>query len=419
MRRKRCCSENRPSHKCALMRTRRAQAGLSLIEMMVGMLIGLIASLVIMQSYSSSEIYRRNLSGVGDALQSAAIAAQRLDLVIQEAGGGLARGSKVWGCKLLVNVAGTAVLPRASAFPSPFASVTQTLRAMPVAILNGGTSASDVILVMAGDSAAGNRPLSFSSASGGSLVVSPTPAIGMGIKTSTDASLYDLFLAVPQDIPNDPGDCRVVQAKSTFAPVTVATDASLGIKVATISSAEIPLNEATYGKVDASIYTKAPAAFHLGLRNLPTFALLGVNSNGELVQYDVLSRVNPQVFSENIFLIKARYGLDNGVGGVDNDNAVDEWVSPSEAGWTMAELMNGTLATQQKIGYIKAIRIAMVIRSSQPVASDAPMSKLLLFQDLPESRKFSRDLTTDEQRYQYQVYEWVIPLRNMKTPPNV
>ena len=117
MRRKRCCSENRPSHKCALMRTRRAQAGLSLIEMMVGMLIGLIASLVIMQSYSSSEIYRRNLSGVGDALQSAAIAAQRLDLVIQEAGGGLARGSKVWGCKLLVNVAGTAVLPRASAFP--------------------------------------------------------------------------------------------------------------------------------------------------------------------------------------------------------------------------------------------------------------------------------------------------------------
>lgn len=47
------------------------------------------------------------------------------------------------------------------------------------------------------------------------------------------------------------------------------------------------------------------------------------------------------------------------------------------------------------------------------------MSKLLLFQDLPESRKFSRDLTTDEQRYQYQVYEWVIPLRNMKTPPNV
>jgi hypothetical protein len=85
----------------------------------------------------------------------------------------------------------------------------------------------------------------------------------------------------------------------------------------------------------------------------------------------------------------------------------------------MASLMDGKLATQQKIGYIKAIRIAMVIRSSQPVSTDAPVSKLQLFQDLPEARRFSRDLTTDEQRYQYQIYEWVIPLRNMKAPPNV
>jgi type IV pilus assembly protein PilW len=421
MKRPHCCSEVLCSGRSEL-RSRRGQAGLSLIEMMVGMAVGLIASLVIMKSFSSSEIYRRNISGSGDALQSAAIAAQRLDMVIQESGAGLARGSKVWGCKLLVSVGGSTILPRAAAFPAPFSGVEKTLRAVPAAILDGGASASDTILVMAADSAAGNRALTFSS-TGTTLVVSPTPALGMGLKTTTDSTLYDLFLAVPQDVPNDPGDCRMVQAATTFAPVTPTADASLGasagLKVATVSSSDIPLNAASYGNVDATIVSKAPAAFHMGLRNGPTFALLGVNSNGELVQYDVLNRMDPQVFGENIFLIKARYGLDDGVGGVDNDNAVDEWVSPSEAGWSMADLMDGKLATQQKIGYIKAIRIAMVIRSSQPVSTDAPISKLLLFQDLPEARRFSRDLTTDEQRYQYQIYEWVIPLRNMKAPPNV
>jgi type IV pilus assembly protein PilW len=122
---KQCCFE-----------PRRRQAGLSIVEMMVGMVIGLIASLVIMQSFSSSEAYRRNISGSGDALQSAAIAAQRLDLIIQEGGSGLARGGQwVWGCRLLASFSGNVVLPSASAYPSPFASVPQTLRAVPAAII--------------------------------------------------------------------------------------------------------------------------------------------------------------------------------------------------------------------------------------------------------------------------------------------
>ncbi|MBS0354555.1 MAG: PilW family protein [Proteobacteria bacterium] len=394
------------------------QSGISLVELMVGMVVGLLASLVIVQTFSSSEMFRRNLSGAGDATQAAAIVAQRLDLVLQEAGAGLARGSHVWGCQLLVNYAGTAILPRPDPFPSPFGSVPQKMRAVPLAIVDGGTSGSDVLVVMAGDSAAGNRPIMVSS-TGSSLVVKPTPALGMGLKAGADASLFDMFLTVPQDVPDDPGDCRLVQAQSTFSPATLATDSSIGAKIVTVSNADIPLNGMSYGNVDSGILTKAPAAFHLGLRNAPTFALLGVNGDGELVQFDILNRSDPQVLGENVFLIKARYGLDDGVGGTDNDNAVDEWVSPSESGWTIANVLDGKLATQQKIGYIKAVRIAVVMRSAQPFMTDAPITELNLFQDLPEKRRFKRSLSADEQRYQYQVYEWVIPLRNMKVPPNV
>lgn len=403
-----CCSD-----------PRRRQAGLSIVEMMVGMVIGLIASLVIMQSFSSSEAYRRNISGAGDALQSAAIAAQRLDLIIQEAGAGLARGGQwVWGCRLRVDYNSNAILPSGSAYPAPFSSIPQTLRAVPAAIVSGGTQDSDVIIVMAGDSASGNQGKYFSSPAGSSLVtVSPT--IGVGLKSTAAAADFDLILTLQRKVATDPGDCRVVQAASTMVAPTVVSDASLGLNVVTFNKL-VPLNTTTYGTMESSIYEgKSGAAFHLGLRDTPNFAMLGVNSDSELLQYDLLQRTATQVVGENIFLIKARYGLDNGVGGEINDNAVDEWVSPSESGWTLADLMDGKLATQQRIGYIKAIRIAMVVRSSQPVASQSPMTSIKLFQDLGSSRQYSRSLTSDEQRYQYQVYEWVIPLRNMRTPPNI
>ena len=403
---KQCCSE-----------LRRRQAGLSIVEMMVGMVVGLIASLVIMQSFSSSEAYRRNISGAGDALQSAAIAAQRLDLIIQEAGSGLARGGQwVWGCRLLASFSGNVVLPSASAYPSPFEAAPQTLRAVPVAIINGGEK-SDVIITMAGDSGSGNKGLAFSSATGDSLVVQ-TPTIGMSLKTSAAAAAYDLLLAVPRLIANDPGDCRVVQAAKTMTAPVMKADASLGLSVATFSKL-VPLNTLTYGTIESSIYEKTPAAFHLGLRDSPSFTMLGVNSDKELVQYDLLKRFDTQVVGENIYLVKALYGLDNGVGGDINDNAVDEWVSPSK--WPLDKLMDGKLATQKDISSIKAIRIAMVVRSSRPIADGAPMTSVELFQDvknggisvpLPE-------VIAPEQPYQYQVYEWVIPIRNMRTPPNI
>ncbi|KAB2968921.1 MAG: hypothetical protein F9K15_07775 [Zoogloea sp.] len=409
-----CCTDRQPVGPAS----RARQAGLSIVEMMVGVAVGLIATTVVMHTYSSSEMYRRNLTGTGDAVQAASIAAQRLDLALQGAGASLSRSTRVWGCRLLVTYAGNAVLPRSSAFPAPFDSMPQTLRAVPVVVQNGGTSSSDVILTMGGDSGSANQPLSVSSPSGNSLVASPTPPIGIGLNSGASASEFDLFLVAPQDVGGGPGDCRIVQVASTFAPQTLVTDATVSQKVAQIADIPIPLNASTYGNVDSSILNKSPAAFHLGLRADPNFSMVGVNENRELVVYDVLNRFSPQVIGENVFLMKVRYGLDNGAnGGTINDNAVDDWVSPGESGWTITELMDGKAATQQKIGFIKAIRIAIVLRSSQAVNSDAVVSSIDMFQDLAASRRFSYALSSDEKRYQYQVYEWVIPLRNMRVPP--
>jgi hypothetical protein len=133
------------------------------------------------------------------------------------------------GVQAPANFSGNVVLPSASAYPSPFASVPQTLRAVPAAIIDGGAK-SDVIITMAGDSASGNKGLAFSSATGDSMVVQ-TPTIGMILKTSAAAAAYDLLLAVPRKIADDPGDCRVVQAAKTMTAPVVTADASLASRL--------------------------------------------------------------------------------------------------------------------------------------------------------------------------------------------
>ena len=48
---------------------------------------------------------------------------------------------------------------------------------------------------------------------------------------------------------------------------------------------------------------------------------------------------------------------------------------------------------------------------------EARLTRITLFDDLSGTRRVVRDLSADEQRYAYQVFDWVIPLRNMKSTP--
>lgn len=75
------------------------------------------------------------------------------------------------------------------------------------------------------------------------------------------------------------------------------------------------------------------------------------------------------------------------------------------------------MATQQKVDQIKAIRIGVILRTPQAQVVDAKPTQLVLFQDLQTSRQVTVKLSSSEQRYGYQVFDWVIPLRNMKSTP--
>jgi type IV pilus assembly protein PilW len=401
----------------------RRQAGVSLVEVMVGLAVGLVASLVVLKSFSASDSFRRNLGGTADVTQAAAIVGSRLEVLLQEAGASFVQGRNVWGCRLMVSRANTAVLPAGAAFPEPFAAFPQTVRVLPVGIKDGGDSGSDLIVVMAGGSPSANRDMAYASDAKGTFM-SFKNTNGFGLKNAAQ-SVDDLFLSVPMAV-DQPGDCQIVQAASDFSNGAVVSDPSLGLKVVPAAAAVVApasytvvtLNAAasSYGLLSST--ANSPSAFHLGREANPVFSLLGINANGEFVEYDLLKRRGVQAFGENVVLLKARYGLDNGAnGGLANDNIIDEWVSPATAGWDAGSLMDGKAATQQKIDQIKAIRIGVVLRSSRAGSADAKTTQLVLFKDLGDDKKVTRDLTGADQFYVYQVFDWVVPLRNMKSIP--
>src|SRR5690606_15690229 len=67
----------------------RDQTGLSLVELMVGMVIGLLATLVIMQAFSAFEGQRRATTGTADAQTNGSLALMNIQRDLQAAGFGL------------------------------------------------------------------------------------------------------------------------------------------------------------------------------------------------------------------------------------------------------------------------------------------------------------------------------------------
>src|SRR5690606_13996607 len=132
----------------------------------------------------------------------------------------------------------------------------------------------------------------------------------------------------------------------------------------------------------------------------------------QLVQLDMLERVTlatPAPIGENVVNLQVLYGIDDGsAGGVANDNVVDSWVAPTGA-WSFATLQaNGEAALA-----IKALRLAIVVRSTEGQGSQGPAS-ITLFPDLPAALQTTLNHSGAQRSFQYQVYDTIIPLPNQR-----
>ena len=386
------------------------ELGVTLIEMMVVMGIGLILTLAIFLVLSASEGRKRTTTSVNDTAQAGGYGMYVIDKMLRSSGSGFAQsGTFAYGCTLFAQKGTTQILPAANALPAPFAAVNTgtagLFRLAPVLIAPGQTTpnvsgaASDVLVVMGGSAGFGEYPVTF-----------------RGLPTSGSTNALDLpntlsfrgddLVMLAEEFNSN---CMIQQVQSGFAGGTANALPLAGTYAA-----------GTIGSASLVGYSVSGTVMNMGNAangNPPTILLVGVGDNNTLFSYNLLQTDvdaggNPvqMPLADGVFEMHALYGVDP------TNSGTVTWVSPSSAGYSLAALMAGTQTAAGLLQSIKAVRVGIITRTSLRERDPVSPSALTLFSDLADSAgnalTYTRTLTTAEQNFRYRTIESTIPIRN-------
>ena len=338
--------------------------GFSLIEIMVGVVIGLIAVLVIYQVFAAAEGIKRNTTSVGDAQQNGLLSSFILGIELANAANGVADAIPQLGTC-------TATVDPATNF-----------RPIPLLITDGGADTTpDTFVVNYSVSQRVVTPVEFFGTA--------TAGSDFQVHSLTGFRPGDLMIAISMK-----GDCAVSRATAVVAdPQPPAPDGDDVVKIS-----------------HTGVGVDMPAgAFLLNM---------GPQGGGQRVQFDVAGGVMrstalwnatgaavasaPNPIASNVLNMKLLYGIENVGGGV-------TWVQATGA-WSAANVLAAPTTT---LGKIKAVRIGLVVQGEQ-------FDKAKYDQDLilhPKWKLFGTVLGTALEGdippgFRVRVYETAIPLRN-------
>jgi type IV pilus assembly protein PilW len=372
----------------------RRVAGFSVVELLVAVAVGLVLTLAVTGVLLRNEGRSRDTLAVNDINQSGAFVAYLLDNMVRSAGSGFAnRWAETYGCRLNASRAGSAILPRTSAWPAPFAGFPQAVRVAPLIIgKSQSASGSDVIAVMRGNAGIGEAPLEV-------LALGPP----LGLRNTIGLAANDLLLLADGET-----DCLLLQAGTTTAD-TVALTGAGDFHTTTGTNRSL---------TDFGTPTPSTVAVNLGNAGAsggtpttaPQFTLYAVGANRTLFARDMLDidggAVQP--LADGVVEMRALYGLDT-----DNNGTLDQWADPGVAPFNTASLMSGSAAAVQNLNSIIAVRIGLVLRTSQREREVVAPATLTLFGDLDAALQQTRTLTTDERKFRHRTTEVTVPLRNV------
>jgi type IV pilus assembly protein PilW len=369
-----------------------AQRGFTLVELMVGLLLGLLTTLVISEVLSLSEGKKRTLTLGGDAQVNGALSLYTIQRDIQMAGYGAATNPAALGCPIKGQY-----LDPAAPSGTPAFDFTPTLA--PVVIEDGASGAADKITILQSRKASFSAPILVSSdhAQTNEFFV---------VKSSFGAAKGDLMIAVPKD--------GMWDADNWCAVFNVTDDGSSSPTDTTLGSKRIPHVAGGTSKWNRSSvfpssgYAKDSYLLNMGTLSQNTYAIdaafnLQVTSRTAESASSTATTLYPQIVN-----LQALYGKDTtGDGQVDTyDNATPT----TSAGW------------QQ----ILAIRVAVVARSTQyekdEVTLSAPLwdvgagTTIAGTSNCHESSKclsLKIDHVPEWKHFRYKVYDTVVPLRNV------
>lgn len=354
------------------------QQGFSLVELMIGLVIGLLATVVIMNVFSVFEQQKRITTGGSDAQTNGAIALFNLQRDIQAAGYGLpVYGSDFspFNCPVDTTVDHDGTI----AIPNP---ATPAIGLSPIVITDGnGANGSDTISIRTGNSMKGGV------------------AVSMEAGTATNVAQVDNNMGCAM---ND-----VVLVINLSAPALACSMT----RVTALTAAGVTPVKITLGAITNVAVGNALAC--LGIWNEFQYTITNnqLTRSGEVAAGVPSTAAVPIV--PDIVNMQAQYG----VSATPGNNQVTQWVDATGI-W-----VNPTVVDRNRI---KAIRIAIVARSGllgnanitaacSSLTAANPTGLCAWDGAAAGSAAPAIDLSADAnwQRYRYRVYESIIPVRNI------
>lgn len=374
------------------------EAGFTLVEMMVGVLVGLIATVVMFQVFAVSEGQKRTTTGAGDAQQSGLVSLFQMERDVRMAGFGL-NFPPLLGCITYGY--------NQTASPNIF-----SLPLAPVSITNGAAGAPDSVTVIYGSS---------------NLLAAPERLRSPMTSATADIDVNNRYGFSLGDVVviGEPGKtCTMAQVHAL--PGTSAIEHGQGTY---IDSSNQAVNTKYNGTVTpfpnyvAWIRATNSGGRILNLGNSPTMTTYAVVNNA-LVAIDATApAAAPQIIADGIVQLQAQYGFDGNNDGklTAPTNAAVLDIAATTDQW--ADSLPAAGMTAEKWKQIVAVRLAVVARSVTPERPDAAGNCNIT---TVGPRWYSRDAATAYnidvsasatgstwKCYRYRVFEVTIPIRNV------
>lgn len=367
----------------------RRRAGFSLVEIMVGLVIGMLAIIVMLQVFALSEGRKRTTTGGGDAQSNGAIMLYRLQHDISQAGYGLT-SIRLFNCSATWAVASGATIATAV----PLAPVTIN---PPVAIIPAGDTNTDTLLLVYGNGN-GQPEGNIISAQAGSTVYT----VQMPSSFTAGAA--------------GAGD-RVIAAPSPCGTLNLDRIAAVGANNVTVVAG-------TVGATDSPLYNLGPRPVVLA------YAIRG----GSLTVCDYMlndcgtaNTANSSIWvpiGSNIVSMRAVYGRDDVAAGspvsttvIQNAN-VNIWdkTQPTTAClWTRVAAISLVLVArssqfEKELVTTTAINVGLPVNA--PTWAQNSVAPIVAAGNLPP---LGPDTAIDEpwKHYRYKVFQTVAPIRNV------
>ena len=375
------------------------QGGFSLVEILVGVAVGLIGILAITQAFSTNESIKRSTSGVGMSQANGAVAMYTLERDIRMGGYGFAQKDAL-NCSSLASIQWF----NNGLYSSTAGGTLAAIKMAPVAILDGTAGGTpDTITVTYGTDEKALIP---------GLVASAPPAGQILVTANYGFDTNDLFVIA------QPGACSMY---NVTAPV--AGDTASIIRIATgVSGPFNPTNPAAY----TPYVPNTSIIMNLGqlvvnqydinasdLRVTPMFTNIGVA--GQLPTFSN----QPQIIGNNIVDLKAYYGKDL----TQNFSAPPAIVAGTPLTLTWDKT---TPTTADGWAQVRVVKVALLARSGnyeKPTAAGVCTATnagdlSLKFNNpaissAPENDSFNVIPGGLPSCYKYRAFEATIPIRNL------